>query len=557
MLGRYGRASPSHDDRLRSFGSRCSWLCGQGPAAAMSLRTVLRGGFKQTTALLSGDPSWCQVFPGNHIMGQPARSLNQLSDTDRSQLSSMPGFVSTAQKDISDAYVSSVFQSDSEQLVLVESPLVRADRSGSGWYLSCLDETVVEAEQVVFCGGAGPERQLQDSGVVLLNHPTSRRAAQKEVTTALQSLEIPDFFKGKRVLLYGGGATGAWLAEIIIQGGCRELRWGSVNGFANADPTGVNAEIMRLTQSSRYVTELKSLKYLGDLDQVPDEREGLEITEFVTSSSKMSTESIDIVVCATGQNPYARTGVFNVFSIQMINRLKPVVMNNGGVIGYTPGLIVAGPSVADGHVPRRYREQYLPPPGETKPHHGWLRGFGHGGESCRRKSPRNKSRLTRSCTSVEATISYPLSTRNVSMAACPIRLLPSTNGWFMTSEKPKAAAFSTAVGYRFTPPKVMRGWATAESRALGCQPRASAGLGDDQPVQHQYLLDCQIAHRATPAAGRVLGSSAGRTPQLPQNPDRGVSATPRRRHSVTARGRSRPLEPARVADGPAPLAERS
>ena len=53
------------------------------------------------------------------------------------------------------------------------------------------------------------------------------------------------------------------------------------------------------------------------------------------------------------------------------------------------------------------------------------------------------------------------------MDACPIRLLPSTNGWFMTSEKPKAAAFSTAVGYRFTPPKVMRGWAKAESRALG------------------------------------------------------------------------------------------
>jgi hypothetical protein len=212
--------------------------------------------------------------------------------------------------------------------------------------LSCLDGTVVDAEQVVFCGAAGPERQLQDSGVVLLNHPTSRRAAQKEVTTALQTLEIPGYYKDKRVLLYGGSATAAWMAEIAIQGGCRDLRWGSVNGFDNADPTGVNGDIMRITKSSRYKTKLNSLEYLGELDQVPDDGEGLEITELLTSSSKMNTERFDVVVCATGQNPYASTGVYNIFSKTMINRLTPVVMNNGGVVAYTPGLIIGGPCVA-------------------------------------------------------------------------------------------------------------------------------------------------------------------------------------------------------------------
>ena len=44
------------------------------------------------------------------------------------------------------------------------------------------------------------------------------------------------------------------------------------------------------------------------------------------------------------------------------------------------------------------------------------------------------------------------------------------------------------------------------------------------------------SHRARPAAGRVLGSSAGRTPQPPQNPGRGESATLRRRRSTDSSG---------------------
>ncbi len=59
------------------------------------------------------------------------------------------------------------------------------------------------------------------------------------------------------------------------------------------------------------------------------------------------------------------------------------------------------------------------------------------------------------------------------MAACPTRLLPSTNAWPWTSEKPNAAAFSTSVGYRSTLPKVALGWAVAGSSApnRGCRRR--------------------------------------------------------------------------------------
>jgi hypothetical protein len=44
-------------------------------------------------------------------------------------------------------------------------------------------------------------------------------------------------------------------------------------------------------------------------------------------------------------------------------------------------------------------------------------------------------------------------------------LVPSTNGWLRTSEKPRTAALSISVGYRSTPPNVALGWAIADSRA--------------------------------------------------------------------------------------------
>lgn len=42
--------------------------------------------------------------------------------------------------------------------------------------------------------------------------------------------------------------------------------------------------------------------------------------------------------------------------------------------------------------------------------------------------------------------SNPLSMSIASTTAWPIRLLPSTNGWLLISEKPAAAALSTRLG---------------------------------------------------------------------------------------------------------------
>jgi hypothetical protein len=321
-------------------------IVGQGPQSAGALKVLSEKKFSKKTVVIASDLSWIHRFPSNHIMGQSAKMLNQLSLIDTSQLSPMPNFVQTSQRDVSEANMRSVFNWEGDELSCVASQLLKADRYGEGWSLSCADGTIVDCNMVVYCGGPGPDRTLQDSGVIVKNKPSIRRTIQKEIATALESLEIRDYFKGKKVLIYGGGATACWIAELAILGGCSVLRWGSLNGFAGADPTGVNGEIMKLTKDSRYETKLDEVTYLGNLEQIPD-YPGLEIVETLKSSKKTNKDQFDLIVCATGQNPYAETGVFSVFSKTMINKLKPIIMPEGGVIGYAePGLIIGGPSLS-------------------------------------------------------------------------------------------------------------------------------------------------------------------------------------------------------------------
>jgi hypothetical protein len=76
----------------------------------------------------------------------------------------------------------------------------------------------------------------------------------------------------------------------------------------------------------------------------------------------------------------------------------------------------------------------------------------HSASSSRLNSPAASRTMTRSCSSTPAMSSFPLRTRNISIAKCPTRLLPSRNGWLHTSENPRAAAFVGRHGYRSCPP---------------------------------------------------------------------------------------------------------
>jgi hypothetical protein len=216
----------------------------------------------------------------------------------------------------------------------LETDALRIQREGREILVTCADGSLVLAKRVFFAGGVGPERTLASSGVKVANSISPKRQVYNEVTTALQSMErSPQLWKDKVVTIYGGGATAAWVAEVAMGYSIGNLLWVATNGFGTANPNGRNSETLFLAKKSQVQGTLKQLSYTGD-DHVPPEHGGLEL-KLEVGGRMMTTES-DIVICATGSDPMAPTGVRSVLSGGLYEELQPRIGRFNGVFATTP-----------------------------------------------------------------------------------------------------------------------------------------------------------------------------------------------------------------------------
>ena len=111
--------------------------------------------------------------------------------------------------------------------------------------------------------------------------------------------------------------------------------------------------------------------------------------------------------------------------------------------------------------------------------------------------PESTSRISASASSTGASSSFPLSMSIASRAACPTRLFPSTNGWFLISEKP-SGGFLNEAGVEIVASKgLLR---LAESRFQHAEiPKTvgTTGLRDDPIVKVEDLSQAEVAdHRS-------------------------------------------------------------
>src|SRR6185295_19604633 len=98
--------------------------------------------------------------------------------------------------------------------------------------------------------------------------------------------------------------------------------------------------------------------------------------------------------------------------------------------------------------------------------------------------PAARSSLARSCSLRWVSISAPFSTRNVSVAAWPTRLFPSTKGWFPTSEKPEGRRLIRQRGIEIETGQRHLGLSEGRfERAEIPNPSRAAGLFEKSPMK--------------------------------------------------------------------------
>jgi len=213
-----------------------------------------------------------------------------------------------------------------DTLDLVEAEVTQVNKVGRRKLaLTLSNNQSLECERAIFCTGVGPERDLTASGVKFLNYPIGPRVTLNETTTALKAIAQPIVsFHNQSLLIYGGGATAAWVAEMAIANGVKDLRWVAEGGFASANPGGRNSEVMALTKEIRRNAKINTVKFLGDLSS----GSGLEAALSLSETGKTDIWKPDRIVAATGSNPLAPTGVLSVLGL-LYQDLQPVHRGSG------------------------------------------------------------------------------------------------------------------------------------------------------------------------------------------------------------------------------------
>lgn len=267
---------------------------------------------------------WYEKFPRHFELGQTVQTISGHGSNMWNPKAKMTA-ESLARAWQSEA-LQAVMKFPDDDLDFTEAELMKVVKTGPRSLTVMLSNSQsLRCERAILCTGIGPEKDLTASGVKFLNYPIGPRVTLDETTTALKAISQPALsFAGQSLLIYGGGATAAWVAELAIANGVRELRWVAENGFASANPGGRNNEVMALTKDVRTDAKLDTIKFLGDLSS----GSGLEASLTFLASRKSGVWKPSRIVAATGSNPLAPTGILSVLG-SAYEDLQPVHRGGG------------------------------------------------------------------------------------------------------------------------------------------------------------------------------------------------------------------------------------
>ena len=290
------------------------------------------------------DWGWFSSFPREWRLGQSRRALSppgaefwdpRGKRTAEEQVRQM----------ISEA-TEAVMKFPSDQLGYIQASVTSVNKLGpKNCVVRYSNNYLQPCERVVICSGVGPEKDLTASGVKFLNSPTGPRVLLYEATTALKAMEQGSkWFAGKRLAIYGGGATAAWMGEAAFLWGGEVGAWLSPNGFAGANPGGRNNDIMDWTEHVRHEGKINMITFEGDTAY----GRGLLANVQLGRAKTKADWNFDAIIAATGADPLAPTGIQSVLGLGY-QSLKPIHLGNpAGLIAVDDDgtIIVTSPALA-------------------------------------------------------------------------------------------------------------------------------------------------------------------------------------------------------------------
>lgn len=378
--------------------SKLRVIVGQGTSSEVYQYTGTQGEYE--TIVIGAKGLWA-VLPGKHAMGQPAhllalpgqpvpafqaptgktvQGLAQFLDvnTYQSNLQKLSGQMTGSRTEFGSCKVTGIEPAEEGKL------LVKVSDPTNPFF------PPIKADQVIIASGIGPQKRLQDVKITVEGSPELvANLGFKQLEEGIDFLTHSDKI-GDSVVVYGGGATGAWVAAEVFEHmktkkDPNEWCWMAQpggSGFSKSQlPGDRNAQILDQEKyQQRY--EIKKAVYrakgsiraaIDDIPEHPD-RPMVELT-LKSDTGIESTKLVDQVIYCIGGNPAAIEATANLFprlvpSLEPLKDQNRMLSDGNGVLAWaTPSrsLVVVGAATFNFHSqtfdkkPQAAPMSFLPP----------------------------------------------------------------------------------------------------------------------------------------------------------------------------------------------------
>ena len=229
----------------------------------------------------------------------------------------------------------------------------------------------ITADQVIIASGIGPQKQLQDVKIPVEGKP-DENLGYKQIEEGIDFLTHSDKL-GDTVVVYGGGATGAWVAAEVydhMKRKGKEADWCWMaqpggSGFSKSELPGDRNALILAQQKHQVRYEIKKAVYRAkggtraakdDLPALPD-HPMVELTLKNTDGFEFRY-LVDQVIFCIGGNPAAKSGAIGALvKGKLLEELEPLKDHNrmvsdgaGTLAWHTPtnSLIIVGAAAFNG-----------------------------------------------------------------------------------------------------------------------------------------------------------------------------------------------------------------
>lgn len=200
----------------------------------------------------------------------------------------------------------------------------RTANAGFDFYIEGHPEALF-ADRIIVATGAGPARKLStDLEDMLLAECTGPREHEDASSRILSYNDIlspkAERCRGKRVLVYGGGATAAWAMEVADLVGT-PVAWAARNSFEQALIAG--PRVGAIIEKSKHLQEISAITHLEYVKTADSNFVKVTLTP---KTGEPRTVEVDYIVNCIGQDQYelGQGGLPEVFSDRIRAELKPL-----------------------------------------------------------------------------------------------------------------------------------------------------------------------------------------------------------------------------------------